>query len=273
MSEVGWRLVGGALAAVAVSAIARRRRSLSADGAVAATVVGTTIVAGGGWWWGMLLVVFFVTSSALSRGRHADGAATFAARGSERDAVQVLANGGVAGALAATAPFATESRDLLFAAFAGAVAAATADTWSTELGRRSRRPPRLITNGRPVVPGTSGGVTPLGTAAAAAGASLISVAAAAGVAAGWAPGEAGALVVAVAAGGFAGALGDSLLGATIQAAYHCPTCDRPTEQRLHRCGSPTILVAGHPTVTNDVVNAAATLTGAAVGFVIARLLG
>ena len=34
------------------------------------------------------------------------------------------------------------------------------------------------------------------------------------------------------------------------------------ERRLHRCGTPTTLQRGHPFVTNDLVNAIATLGGA-----------
>ena len=47
---------------------------------------------------------------------------------------------------------------------AGAIAAATADTWSTEIGTVLGGTPRhLITTGREVPPGTSGGVTIAGT--------------------------------------------------------------------------------------------------------------
>jgi uncharacterized protein (TIGR00297 family) len=272
-----WRILAGLLAAIVVAAAARRRRSLSKSGAVAAVAVGATVVGGGGWWWGLLVVVFFATASALSRRDRRDPApaAGLTARGSERDAVQVLANGGVATLLAALAPLLPAAgRDELFAAFAGAVAAATADTWATELGRRSRAAPRLITTRRPVPPGASGGVTPLGTLASLAGAATIGGVAAAGAAAGWAPAVAWPLLLlATTLAGTAGAAFDSLLGATLQAAYHCPTCGLPTERRVHRCGTATRLVRGWPAVDNDAVNAAATLLGAALGAAVAAAAG
>jgi len=263
VSEVEWRIIGGGLAAVAVALAARRLHALSPSGALAAVVVGTAIVGAGGWWWGALLVAFFVTASALSRvARRRDaGKETIAARGGERDAVQVAANGGLPALLALLAPLG--ERSLLFVAFAGAIASVTADTWATELGAFSPSPPRMIVSGRRVPRGTSGGITPLGTAAALAGAATIAAGAALGAWLGWAPARAaaGPILGGVAVAGFAGALADSLLGATLQASYRCPVCGRPTEHRAH-CATPTRRIHGLGPVTNDVVNAAAALGGA-----------
>ncbi len=98
------------------------------------------------------MLAFFISSSLLSTKK------------TSRNHRQVLANGGVA-ALAALAG----SR----IAFAGALAAAAADTWASEIGRHSRTLPRLIPNGRPVPIGTDGGMTLLGTAGGIAGAVFI----------------------------------------------------------------------------------------------------
>ncbi len=138
----------------AVSIAAWRQRALTADGAVAATVAGTLALARGGWPAAAALVAFFVTSSALSRfkeGAKARRGALAQAKGGTRDAWQVLANGGIAAAWLAL----TGRRG--DAGFLGAVAAAGADTWATELGLLAPRPPRLLTTLRPVPPGTSGG--------------------------------------------------------------------------------------------------------------------
>lgn len=267
--NIAARLGPGLVAASAVALVGRRRRALSADGALAAVGVGTTIIAAGGWSWGALLVVFFGTSSALSALDPAPGRIEpdVAARGSKRDAVQVLANGGIPAALALLSHHRHSTR--LWPAFAGAVAAVTADTWATELGAFNPVPPRLITSGRPVPPGTSGGVSPLGTLAAAAGA--VTIAATATLARGCQTSYAArSLFLTVASAGLSGSLADSLLGATLQAAYRCPVCGRPTERRRH-CGAPTCLVRGYDRVTNDVVNAAASLTGALAGTATAAL--
>src|SRR6185503_19506702 len=90
-----------------------------------------------GWRGLLLLLAFFVSSTLLSKP-------------TTRNAWQVLANGGVA-ALAALAGS--------WAAFAGALAAATSDTWASEIGRHSRSLPRLISNGTAVPAGTDGGIT------------------------------------------------------------------------------------------------------------------
>ena len=89
-----------------------------------------------------------------------------------RDLGQALANGGAAAVFAAAFGLAVTPhiRDLWQAAMLGALAAVTADTWATELGVLSRRPPVMITTGKPAVPGRSGAVSTGGTLAAAAGA-------------------------------------------------------------------------------------------------------
>ena len=146
----------------------------------------------------------------------------------------------------------------LGAAYAGALAAANADTWATEVGTRSLAAPRLITSGRRMPRGVSGAVTPLGTLASLAGALVIGAGHAA-----LSRHPAAALRLGVA--GLAGALADSVLGATLQAVYVCRGCGQRTEDRRHAHGSaaPALtLVRGLPLVTNDTVNLCASLVGA-----------
>lgn len=145
--------------------------SLTRSGAIAAFVVGTLVFGFGGWQGGLLLLTFFTTSSALTRW-HAPRKRHPEHRGG-RSAGQVIANGLVAATLAVWAGIAPSP--LVIAAFAGAIAAATADTWATEVGLLSPSLPRLITTWRRVAPGASGGVTLLGTAAGAAGAGVIAL--------------------------------------------------------------------------------------------------
>src|SRR6185436_17367879 len=138
------RALAGFLLAGAIASVARTVRALSTGGAVAALLVGTA-AAIAGWTWATVLIVFFVTSSALSHFKRATREARIGGiveKGNERDAVQVLANGGVfaAGALLAAATGAS-----VWAAGAlGALAAATADTWATEVGTVAGGSPRSI---------------------------------------------------------------------------------------------------------------------------------
>jgi len=240
------------LVGAAVAGIAYWWRALTPDGALAAAGVGGITFARGGLPAAGALLGFFTSSSALSRvGERRKRAMPLAqAKGARRDARQVLANGGVAAlCIVAGQP----------QAFVGALAAAAADTWATELGLLARHPPRLITTLRTVAAGTSGGVTPEGLAASLTGALVVG----------------GAWVVCggrrrgmrtAAAAGLAGSLVDSFVGAAFQASYACPTCGLETEEPLHRtCGSRTLLKRGQTWMTNDAVNALATLTGAIVG--------
>jgi uncharacterized membrane protein len=68
----------------------------------------------------------------------------------------------------------------------------------------------------------------------------------------------------VAIGGAAGAMADSLLGATLQERRWCDACALATERRVHDCGTRTRLAGGLAWMDNDAVNLLATLTGAVV---------
>lgn len=209
----------------------------------------------------MLLLSFFITSVALTRaGRARKRELRDIAKGGPRDAMQVLANGGVA-TLCLLLALAYGHRWL--AAFAGAYAAATADTWGTEIGTLLRAAPRSIFTARPIATGLSGGVTLGGTLAEIAGALFI-----AAVAAGLAVASGAREALAIAVAGVAGAFADSALGATVQELRWCPRCARACENDPHGCGAPTTHLRGLPAVTNDAVNLLATAAGAALAYVL-----
>ncbi len=254
-----------------------RVHALTLGGALAAYVVGTLVYGSGGVGFTLVLLAFFVPSVALSRlGRARKRALLDVPKGGARDAMQVLANGGVAAACA-VAWMHTHGMHWA-AAFGGALAAATADTWATEVGTLARQRPRSILSFRPVPTGLSGGITLPGTMAEIAGALWLGLTATAGTAlayrAALPPGAAIAgawiapLLLAVPAGGIAGATLDSVLGATAQELRWCPSCERACETDPHACGTATSLRRGVRGVTNDLVNLAATLAGAAVAFIL-----
>lgn len=260
------RILLGLLFSTGISLVAYRRRSLSRSGIGGAITTGTATFGLGGWSWGLSLIFFFVSSSLLSHFREGEKALTAAdkfSKGSQRDITQVAANGGLATLLALAYGLLRPQwlRHLLLAGYTGVMATATADTWATELGVLSTQTPRLITTGKPTSPGTSGGITLLGTGAAALGALASGLVF-------WllqrCQKTLALLPVMGLVSGLAGSMADSLLGATVQAMYYCPTCQKETERHIHNCGTRTTPLRGIPWFNNDVVNFLATLVGGLV---------
>ena len=255
-----------------IAIVAVRSHALTRGGGLAAFAVGTLTYAAGTIGSALLLLDLFITSMALSRaGRKRKRAIVDIAKAGARDAWQVLANGGVATACllvwiwrdhaAATSPW--------FVAFAGAYAAATADTWGTEIGMLAAKPPRSIVTGKVLATGLSGGISAPGTAAEIAGAVLIALLTPPALLLAL-PGTGTTLhlltllMLPVFVGGFGGATIDSLLGATLQDRRWCPSCERECEVSVHGCGTATVRRRGLRWLNNDMVNLAATTSGAAL---------
>jgi uncharacterized protein (TIGR00297 family) len=269
------QLITGFILGFLIAILAWRLKALDRSGAWAAVLSGGIIFGLGGFAWAVLLLTFFISSSALSRafaGRKSTLSEKFS-KGGQRDWAQVLANGGLGAVLAVLHTLFPEN-PLPFIGFAGAMGAVNADTWSTELGVLNPSPPRLITNGKMVECGTSGGISVLGSLSALGGAALVGVPAALFSAAestlwGHTPRVGLALMPAVVIGGVVGAFFDSLLGATVQGIYYCPACKKATERHpQHLCGSETNLLRGWRWLNNDVVNFFASLIGALVAVAI-----
>jgi uncharacterized protein (TIGR00297 family) len=276
----------GLLLALLISIAAYRFNALSRSGACAAAILGTITFGLGGFGWAVVLVAFFLSSSALSRFAQKRKYAIEEkyAKNARRDAGQVLANGGVAGAFVLLHAF-LPTASWPWLGFAAALAAANADTWATELGVLGASLPRLITTGRLVERGTSGGVSLVGFLAALAGGLLIGL-----LAAVFYPGSAAlqlsgglnhpltfsmilAFTMLLGLAGLAGSLVDSLLGATLQAVYYCPSCRKETERHpTHTCGTPTTHLRGLPWLNNDWVNSACTFSGSILALVIYFLI-
>lgn len=246
---------------LAIAGLAYWRGSLTESGVVGALLVGTLTFGLGGWVWGVLLGVFFVSSSALSHFKEGEkrAAAEKFDKGHRRDFGQAMANGGL-GALVAAASVVWPS-PAWFALFVGVMATVTADTWATELGTLSKRPPRLITTGQVVEVGSSGGVSGLGTAVSLAGGLLIGLTAAL-LTGQFLPALLGGL------GGLAGSLFDSFLGATVQQIFYCDVCQKETEKKVHKCGHQTRPVRGWRWLNNDLVNLIASFIGGCTAVVL-----
>ena len=245
-----------------------QRRSLTAGGAVWAVVVGTTLFGLGGGVPGLALVAFFLTSTALSKYRQAEKeqrTGDLVEKGGQRDAYQVLANGGPAALFALL--HGISGSPAFYVGALGALAAATADTWATEIGILSHSPPRHILTWREVPAGTSGAVSPSGLWGTLAGATFIAFLT-------FLEPSDGAFgrALLVAFGGLIGGTGDSLLGALLQEQRQCLACGGYTEQKRHACGGETLVVSGLPGCDNDVVNALATAWGGTAAAVLWALL-
>ena len=261
------RLLTGLVLSAIIALLAHRRRALTAGGAGGAILVGTVIFAFGGWVWGLVLFAFFTLSSLLSRYRQADKreVADKFHKGAQRDLGQVLANGGLAVFLSLL--YRSHPTPALLAAFLGTMATVNADTWGTEIGVLSPVPPRLISTGRSVPAGTSGGVTLLGTAASTLGALFIGLLGymlvcleamlkgSDGLSLSW-------IIPTTLFSGLLGSLFDSLLGATVQGIFYCARCETETEKEVHGCGLRTSQARGWRWLNNDVVNFLSSACGA-----------
>ncbi|MFB6279586.1 MAG: DUF92 domain-containing protein [Salinibacter sp.] len=207
--------LGAAFGGAAYGAGALDERGAATGGLFAASLVGV-----GGWAWIVPGLVFFGLSSALtalnSERRSAAGEAS-----PRRTQAQVLANGGIAWtalAVVAVAPGSLPGVSIGgYAAFVGALSAAAADTWATELGTIAGPPPWSLRSFGRVPAGTSGAVSLVGSGAAVLGAA--SVVGAAVLADGALSGHAGRDAALLVGAGLAGMLADSVAGAFLQAQY------------------------------------------------------
>lgn len=262
----------GLILSTAIGLVAYKKRSLNVNGVIGLLAIGTLLFICGGWIWFSILVAFLISSSLLTLYRSEDK--TFlndiVAKPGARDIWQALANGGI-GALSGLV-YSFYPEKVIFAAFLGAIAAVNADTWAVEIGILSKSDPVLITTGKGVPPGTSGGISALGILATATGALFIGLIT-------WALISIDSLLFnnksdyrwvlpVTLLGGIAGSIFDSLLGATVQSTYYCEWCHKETERVVHTCGQETKLIKGWRWLSNDWVNFLASLIGGGVAILV-----
>jgi uncharacterized protein (TIGR00297 family) len=190
-------LAVNAAAAALTGALGIVRRS----GAVAGAIAGFLILSFGGWGaYGLLWAFFLAGTIATKLGYRRKAALGLAqADTGRRGAAHVVAN--------CLVPAALLLLGVRTVAFVGSFAAALADTLATEVGTLFGRRPVSPLTLRPVPAGTPGAVSLPGTAASLAGAVVLALV---GAGLGLIP---SGLVLAAAAGGFLGALAESVLAA------------------------------------------------------------
>lgn len=153
-----------------------------------------------------LLTLFLLTFAATRMGRAKKQKMGLAEARTGRTANQVMANLGMAGAVAVLAP----GQAIWLVACVAALAEATADTVSSELGQVFGGQPLLITTFQRVPTGTDGAISLAGTLAGIAGAAIVSLVAA------FTLHLHGAAVGVAFLSGVIGLFADSLLGATAE---------------------------------------------------------
>ena len=253
-------VLAGMLLSGAVTLASFRLRLLTVPGGVGALAVGTLAFAIGGWPLWLLLMWFFGSSNiasklmarrAAKRGGHLRPPRS---HGGPRRLRQVLANS--VPFLACALAYTVLRDPWLLVLAAGALAASTSDTWASEVGVYSKRPPVNVLTREPMQRGLSGGVSSLGLAATAIGAVSSAVLAMAlfpmfGFAI---PAGPSAFFFIVACG-VVGSLVDSMLGVLMQAKYRSSEGDGSVIVETPPCGgADEVLVSGYAWVTNDAVN-------------------
>nr|WP_115093837.1 TIGR00297 family protein [Synechococcus sp. UW106] len=152
-------------------ALAQRTPLLTRSGWVHAAALGT-ILWGCLGWSGWLAVVAYLSLGTLVtkigfQNKQSRGLAE--ARGGQRGPENVWGSAAVGALLALLIGAGVEPRALLMVGFAASFAAKLADTFGSEIGKRFGRTTVLISNLRPVPPGTEGAISLEGTLASAVG--------------------------------------------------------------------------------------------------------
>lgn len=259
------QLISGTALSSLVSILAYKFKLLTLDGALSAFLLGSIIFGTGGVCFAIPLLFFFFSSSLLSKykpGKKAEYKNIFEKTGA-RDKNQVLANGSLAGALAFVY-FIFPSSPIYFA-YLVTLAAATADTWGTEIGILSPSAPLSLKSFKKVAPGSSGGVSLLGTSSSFLGSFFL-------VLSGFIPGVSPfpfrlKIFVLIVLAGLLGSLIDSLLGAYLQAQYLCPVCNKITEKKSH-CNLETKKISGIFWLNNDWGNFFSSISGVCLFFIL-----
>ena len=240
-------MVFGLILAAFVSILSFNLKFLNVGGAALAFLMGSIIFGFGGWAYAIPILCFFILSSILSKigkSKKKQIESSYQKTGI-RDFQQAFANGGVATVVTLIAFF--TGNDAFYYVYIASLAAATADTWGTELGIFSRSKPVLITNFNTVEPGTSGGITPMGSIAGFLGSAVI-------VSLAFLFNQLSIqYFLFITLAGFTGSVIDSILGATIQGHYKCSICGQITESKTH-CQKDTTLINGKDWIDNDIVN-------------------
>ena len=200
--------------------ISKLRDMLDLSGLLAAMTVGLAVSLLGHWTWLVILIVFLIVGSLATKWRFEEKQALSIQEANEgvRSWRNVTANGATASIIAFCSWYFGEA-DWHYLALASCVAVAASDTLASEIGSLDPRT-RSIINLEAVPPGTNGGMSPTGTAAALFGALLIAVVAVLMAPAAGDSTDSATLLVVVTTIGWLGCQVDSVLGALLENEGH-----------------------------------------------------
>lgn len=223
-----------------------KAKFLKKDGAFGAFILAFFLLGFGGIKWVLPILTFFILSSLLSKLRKKLNSSVDKKfeKSDVRDIFQVFANGGLS--LPLLLLYILTGNELFYYSNVIFLAAATADTWGTEIGTMFRTKTYSIIGFKKVEQGISGGVSVVGTSGALLGAFITSLSSIFWI-------ENLYLVLIIALMGFLGSIVDSILGYTLQRQNKCTVCQKVTESTIH-CGLPTEYSQGIKWLNNDSVN-------------------
>ena len=221
--------------------LAFKYKSLNKSGVIAAYIMGILIFGAGGLKWVTPIVVFFILSSIISKLSKTNNEIH---KGSKRDIIQVLANGGIATIISIINFYSPNEN--LYIIYLAVIAAATADTWASEIGSFSTGKPFHLIKLSKVPKGTSGAISFLGTIGSILGATTIAF-----IGLIW--DISFPFIYLIVITGSIGSLIDSFIGASVQANFQCSNCKHITEKRVH-CNLSSLHISGIYFIDNDMVN-------------------
>ncbi len=143
-------LMYGLIASIIIAGYAYVKKSLTLDGTIAAILIGSLIYGYAGGYAYLVLMVFFGSSMLI-------GKLDKASVKESRNAVQVLANSALATLMAAL--IGVTQDPLFWGLYMVSVGVSAADTWASELGKRSRSRPFHIFKFKRMDSGLSGAVS------------------------------------------------------------------------------------------------------------------
>jgi len=263
---------------------------LTLDGFVAGLIVGVPILVFGGFDNFILLLSFLILGSVLSRiGK--DVKRLYNPIGEKvgtRAWPNVVANGFWPMISSVMIYFFKDpSVKLLWEIFfMGSLASMVADTSATEIGMLSRHKPRFIIDPNSYVePGSSGGVTLLGSLASVLFSILFGFLAY--LVSGFNPltrftligfsplvysrGREYIILFVIAVSGALGSFFDSFLGASIQGKYKCVVCGNVVESHIH-CGKESMYLSGVRFIDNHMVNFISGFVGGVIAVILFSLI-